>query len=170
MQIAIIGAGNVGNALATGWIRRGHNVAFGVRNPETSPAGGPPGATYHSVADAARSAAAIVIATPWPAVPDALAAAGDLTGKILIDCTNPLRVGNAGLELEIGHSTSGGERVAALASGAAVFKTLNQTGFANMAEASKFSPLPAVMYVAGDDERQKPIVLARISHTGGQTA
>ena len=156
MQIAIIGAGKVGNALAVGWIRAGHNVTFGIRNPQTPPSGGPLGASYADVATASQGAEAVVLSVPWPAVPDALAAAGDLNGKVVIDCTNPLRMGPSGLELEIGHVTSGGERVAALAPGAAVFKTLNQTGFDNMQHAGAFAPLPAAMYVAGDDAARKP--------------
>jgi 8-hydroxy-5-deazaflavin:NADPH oxidoreductase len=115
---------------------------------------------------AAQGAEAVVLAVPWQVVPEALAAAGDLTGKLLIDCTNPLRMGAGGLELEIGHGSSGGERVAALAPGASVFKTLNQTGFANMEQAGVFAPLPAAMYVAGDDAARKPVVLALVSDLG----
>jgi 8-hydroxy-5-deazaflavin:NADPH oxidoreductase len=167
MQLGIIGAGNVGNALATGWIRAGHAVTFGVRDPSAPPAV-PNGARYASVAEAARGAEVVVLATPWPAVSDALAAAGDLAGKVLIDCTNPLRMGANGLELDIGHATSGGEFVASLARGASVFKTLNQTGFANMEHAREFAPLPAAMYVAGDDAARKPLVLSLVSDLGFQ--
>jgi 8-hydroxy-5-deazaflavin:NADPH oxidoreductase len=166
VQIGIIGAGNVGNALGVGWIRAGHDVTFGIRDPKSPPSDGPAGARYASVAMAARGAEAVVLAVPWPAVADALAAAGDLGGKLLIDCTNPLHMGASGLELEIGHSTSGGERVAALAHGAAVFKTLNQTGFGNMEHAGAFGPLPAAMYVAGDDTARKPVVLRLVSDLG----
>jgi hypothetical protein len=166
MQIGIIGAGNVGNALGTGWIRAGHDVTFGIRDPKAPPSGGPARSGYASVATAAQGAEAVVLAVPWQAVPEALAAAGDLTGKLLIDCTNPLRMGAGGLELEIGHGCSGGERVAALAPGASVFKTLNQTGFANMEHAGAFAPLPAAMYVAGDDAARKPVVLALVSDLG----
>jgi len=168
MQIGIISAGNVGNALAVGWIRAGHDVTFGIRNPKAPPSGGPARARYASVAMAAQGAEAVILAVPWPAVPDALAAAGDLSGKLLIDCTNPLRMGANGLELEIGHGSSGGERVAALVPAASVFKTLNQTGFANMEHAGAFVPLPAAMYVAGDDAARKPIVLALVSDLGFQ--
>jgi len=166
MQLGIVGAGNVGNALASGWIRVGHTITFGVRDP-TKPQTGPVGASYASVAEAVRGASVVVLATPWQAVPDALAAAGDLRGKVLLDCTNPLRMGPDGLELEIGHTTSGGERVAAFAAGASVFKTMNQTGFANMDHAHD-SPTRAVMYVAGDDAKQKPLVLSLISELGFQ--
>jgi 8-hydroxy-5-deazaflavin:NADPH oxidoreductase len=166
MQIAIIGAGKVGDALATGWIRAGHSVSFGIRNPQSPPSDGPAGAGYASVATASQAAEAVVLSVPWPAVSDAIASAGDLHGKLLIDCTNPLRMGASGLELEIGNNTSGGERVAALAPGASVFKTLNQTGFTNMANAAAFAPLPAAMYVAGDDAARKPVVLALVSDLG----
>ena len=168
MQIAIIGAGNVGNALGVGWIAAGHDVTFGIRDPQAPRSGGPAGARYASPAMAAQGAEAVVLAVPWPAVPDALAGAGDLRGKLLIDCTNPLRMGASGLELEIGHSRSGGERVAALAPGESVFKTLNKTGFANMEHAAAFAPLPAAMYVAGDDTVRKPAVLALVSDLGFQ--
>jgi hypothetical protein len=168
MQIAIIGAGKVGSALGVGWIRAGHDVTFGIRDPQAPPPGGPVHARYADVATAARGAEAVVLSVPWPAVPNVLAAIGKLDGKLLIDCTNPLRMGAGGLELEIGHSMSGGERVAALAPGASVFKTLNQTGFANMEHADDFAPLPAAMYVAGDDAARKPMVLALVADLGFQ--
>ena len=166
MQFAIIGAGNVGNALASGWSAAGHQITFGVRDPQAAP-GGATRAAYASVAAAAQSAEILVLSVPWQAVPDALASAGDLTGKILIDCTNPLQIGPNGLELAIGLTTSGAERVAELAPGASVFKTLNQTGFANMEHAHEFA-LPAVMYVAGDDETRKPLVMALVADLGFQ--
>lgn len=41
MRIGIIGAGNVGNALATGWLAANHQVTFGVREPLAAPRSGP---------------------------------------------------------------------------------------------------------------------------------
>lgn len=165
-QIAIIGAGKGGNALAAGWIRAGHDVTFGIRNAEAPPSGGPAGAGFASVATASQVAEALVLFVPWPAVPDALAVAGDLGGKILTDCSSPLRMGVSRLKLEIGHSRSGGERVATLAPGASAFKTLNQTGFSNMEHTGAFAPVRALMYVAGDDAARKPTVLALVSDLG----
>jgi predicted dinucleotide-binding enzyme len=167
MHIAIIGAGNVGNALATGWLAAGHQITFGARDPQTVPPGGPQGARYAGVAEAAQVAGVVVLSVPWPAVPDAIGAAGNLSGKTLIDCTNPLRMGANGLELDVGQTISGGERVAELASGASVFKTLNQTGYANMERAHDFAS-PAVMYVAGDDTGQMPLVLSLVTDLGFQ--
>jgi predicted dinucleotide-binding enzyme len=118
-----------------------------------------------SVAEAVRGADAIVLAVPFSAVPDALAAAGDLAGRIVIDATNPLRMGAGGLELSLGFSDSAGERVAALASGAAVFKTLNQIGFELMADNAGFGQRP-VMFVAGDDAERKPTVMGLVEDLG----
>jgi predicted dinucleotide-binding enzyme len=167
MQLAIIGAGNVGSALAAGWTAAGHRITFGVRDPQAAPTGGAAGAAHASVAAAAKSAEVLILSVPWQAVPDALASAGDLTGKILIDCTNPLQMGPGGLELAIGQTSSGAEQVAELAPGASVFKTLNQTGFANMEHAHEFA-LPAVMYVAGDDAMRKPLVMSLVADLGFQ--
>ena len=65
----------------------------------------------------------------------------------------------------LGHNTSGGEQVAVWASGAAVFKTLNQTGAENIDKAALF-PIRPVMFVAGDDQSRKPIVLSLIAKLG----
>jgi predicted dinucleotide-binding enzyme len=165
MNLAIIGAGNVGTALATGWSAAGHRITFGVRDPQAAPVGGATKATFVGVAEATQTSEVLVLSVPWQAVPDALASAGDLTGKILIDCTNPLQMGPNGLELAIGQTSSGAERVAELAPGASVFKTLNQTGFANMEHAHEFT-LPALMYVVGDDEMRRPLVMSLVADLG----
>ena len=91
MRIAVIGAGNVGATLGNAWCAAGHQVIYGVRKPD------PDSTAEKSVGEAAAGAEVVVLATPWPAVDDAVAACGDLTGRILVDCTNPLLPGLAGL-------------------------------------------------------------------------
>ena len=90
---------------------------------------------------------------------------GDLKGRIVLDATNPLAMGPNGLGLEIGHGISGGEKVQGWATGASVFKTLNTTGFNNMAEPA-FNGVKSVLFVAGDDEAAKPKVMALIGDLG----
>lgn len=169
MRIAIIGAGNVGGALGKGWARAGHQIAYGVPDPTDAKhrpvAAAAGGASVAGVAEAVKGADAIVLAVPFDAVSDALAAAGDLTGRVVIDATNPLRMGAGGLELSLGFSESGGERVAALARGASVFKTMNQIGFDSMTDTSGFGAKP-VMFVAGDDDARKPLVLRLVGELG----
>ncbi len=169
MRVAILGAGNVGGALGKGWSGAGHAIAYGVPDStdathrQAAEAAG--NARLGTVAEAAHDADVIVLATPFGAVDAALAVAGDLAGKILIDCTNPLRMGASGLELSLGFDRSGAEHVASLARGASVFKTLNQVGFEVMADATGYAAKP-VMFVAGDDQARKPVVMQLVSDLG----
>ena len=162
MRIAVIGAGNVGQACGKGWAAKGHAVRYGVRNPADAKYAG---LSIASVADAAREAEAVLLATPWPATEAALRAAGDLSGKLLLDGTNPLAMGPDGLSLALGHSISAGEMVAGWAKGAAVFKTLNTTGFGNMASAGAYPQKP-VMFFAGDDQQRRATVAALVGDLG----
>src|SRR5262249_60425305 len=128
MRISVIGAGNVGGTLGRSWVQNGHDVMFGVPNP-TAPkmlallkdTGGK--ARAGSIAEAAAHGEVVVFATPWAATQDAVRQAGDLSGKVLLDCTNPLREDLSGLA--IGLTTSGAEPVAAWASGQRVGKVFN---------------------------------------------
>lgn len=158
MRIAVIGAGNVGRALGGGWLKHGHEVWFGVPNPADAKYRDLPAARLATPAQAAAKAEAIVLATPWPATEAAIRGLNDLSGKIVIDCTNPLGMGPDGLGLVLGHTVSGGELVAQWAAGAAVFKAFNTTGADNMADLSGYRAAP-VMFVAGDDAAKKPQVM-----------
>jgi len=174
MKLAIIGAGNVGGALGKAWAEKaGHEVFFGVRQPESdktkavlagirgkAQAGGPQ--------QAAVFAEVIVLTTPWPETEGVIRAMGDLKGKMVLDCTNPLGMVDGGLGLTIGHSISGGEKVQGWATGASVFKTLNTTGFGNMADTSYNAGKP-VMFVAGDDAGNKPKVMNLVGELGFDT-
>jgi predicted dinucleotide-binding enzyme len=168
MQIGIIGAGNVGGALGTGWARKGHKIRFGVRHPD-----GPemaallkkigPAAAAGSVAEAAAFGEAVVLSTPWPATFDAIQSAGDLSEKVLLDCTNPLKPQLAGLE--VGTTKSGGEMVAEWAAGARVVKIFNSTGFGNMAN-SNYTLGPPTMFYCGDDDGAKLVAAQLASDLG----
>ena len=165
MRIAIIGAGNVGAALGRAWLDGGEDVIFGVPNPADPKYRSLSEERLRKVPDAARNAQVVVLATPWPATEAAVKSLGDLSGKIVIDCTNPLGMGPNGLELVLGHTTSAGEQVASWAPGAAVFKTLNQIGADSMDKAQLFPTRP-VMFIAGDDEAKKPVVISLIAKLG----
>lgn len=169
MNIAIIGAGNVGTSLGKGWGVAKHHIEFGVADLDDAKqqriGKRVPGATVKTVEHAVRDSDVVVLAVPWSAVPDALRACGDLSGRILIDVTNPLQEGPNGLELALGFSTSGGEMVAQLAPGASVFKTMNQVGFAVMSDTAGYTVQPA-MFVAGDDSDRKPQVMALVADLG----
>jgi predicted dinucleotide-binding enzyme len=171
MNLAIIGAGSVGGTLGTAWAQKaGHEIFFGVRNPQSDKVqalvrslGGK--ARAGTVAEAAASAGIIVLATPWNGAEAAIRSLGDVSGKIILDATNPLAMGPDGLGLEIGHDTSAGEKVQGWANGASVFKTLNTTGYGNMAD-PVFRGVKSVMFVAGDDAAAKPKVIALLAALG----
>ncbi len=170
MKIAIIGAGNVGGALGANWASKGHDILFGVRDPKAEKTqallktiGGKAKAV--TPAEAAAAADFIVLSTPWPAAEAAIRSMGDLKGKIVLDAVNPLTRGPDGIGLEIGHAISGGEKVQGWAAGASVFKTLNTTGFGNMAN-PVFNGVKSVMFVAGDDAAAKPKVMALVGDLG----
>jgi predicted dinucleotide-binding enzyme len=160
MKIGIIGSGNVGAALGTGWAKVGHQVKFGVRDqakPEVMALLRKAGAnaTAGSVADAAAFGEIIAFTTPWNATQSAVTAAGNLAGKIVVDCTNPLKPDLSGLA--VGHDTSAAEQVASWAKGARVVKCFNTTGAENMAN-PRFGADRAVMFLAGDDDAAKKLV------------
>jgi len=171
MKLAIIGAGNVGGTLGTAWAQKaGHEIFFGVRSPKSDKTqallralGGK--ARAGTAAEAAAFGEIIVLTTPWPSTEAAIRSMGDLNGRIILDATNPLAMGPDGLGLEIGHSISAGEKVQGWAKGAAVFKTLNTTGFGNMAD-PVFHGVKSVMFVAGDDAANKPRVIALVGALG----
>jgi predicted dinucleotide-binding enzyme len=168
MKIGIIGAGNVGGTLGRAWAKKGHQVFYGVQRPHDDKinklreATGPE-AQAGLPAEAAAFGEVVVLATPWPATQAAIRSAGDLAGKIVVDCTNPLSPDFRSLEL--GHTTSGAEQVASWAKGAKVFKAFNTTGFNIMAN-PVIEGIRTVMFVCGDDEAAKPHVLQLASDVG----
>jgi 8-hydroxy-5-deazaflavin:NADPH oxidoreductase len=161
MKVAIIGAGNVGRALGGAWSAT-HDVTYGVPAPDDPKHAGLRTATN---ADAAESADVVVLCTPWQLTERAVADCGDLTGKVLIDCTNPLTPDVSALE--VGHTTSGAEQVAAWAPGARVCKAMNQIG-APMMDHPRVPGTP-VMFVCGDDEDAKRIAETLVSELGFET-
>lgn len=159
MKIAVIGSGRVGSVLGKRWSAAGHEVRFGVRAPRAdkvrSVLDDVPGSTAHTIAEAAAPAAVVVLATPWgDATRSAVEACGDLAGKALFDCTNPLKADLSGLEL--GFDDSAGERVQAWAPDARVVKIFNTTGSHNMAD-PLYDGEASVMFYCGDDAGAKKI-------------
>jgi 8-hydroxy-5-deazaflavin:NADPH oxidoreductase len=155
MRLGIIGAGNVGGALGRLFEAQGHDVRFGVRDPDKQAAGGLPRDRSGTVEDAAAFGDVIILAIPWGAVKDALAATGPLTGKTVIDCVNPLLPDLSGLAL--GTTTSAAEEIAKLLPSAKVVKCFNSLGAGNFAN-PEFGDQKASMFFAGDDAGAKLIV------------
>lgn len=168
MNIGIIGAGNVGGTLGRRWAAKGHKVVFASRTPDSDKiraliAEAGPLATAATAAAAASASDVLVLSTPWEAARQALQDCGDLAGKILIDATNPILPGLAGLS--VGTASSAGEQVAAWAPGAKVVKALNSVGYNIMAD-PKFEAGRAVMFYCGDDWEAKSAVRGLLEELG----
>ena len=164
MKIGIIGAGNVGGTLGRILTQKGHEIVFGVRDPQSSKVqsavdstGGK--AVAASVEEAASHGEVLILATPWNATQEALASSGNLSGKIIIDATNPIEMTPAGLAagLTIGYTTSAAEEIAKWASGALVVKAFNNIG-ASCFENLQFGSQTASAFICGDDLEAKKIV------------
>lgn len=167
MKIAVLGAGNVGGALGKLWAGRGHEVRFGVPDPRSqkitallASMGGR--AQASSNREAAGASEVVVLSVPWPAAEQAIGDCGDLTSKLVIDCTNPLRSDLKGLVL--GQTTSAGEQVAAW-SGAKVVKAFNTLG-AGLYGQAEFGGTRADGFYCGDDEAAKAKVKLLIADIG----
>lgn len=158
MRIAIIGAGNVGTALAGGWRKAGHDIVFGVRNPAGRKAELAALGDVAGIKDAAARAEAIVIAVPWSgiaAVTAEIAAAA--VGKIVIDVTNPIAPPYA--DLAVAGSDSGAEQIARHLRQSRVVKAFNTVGAEVMAD-PRYPDGPAMLPVAGDDPGAKATTIA----------
>ena len=146
MKIGIIGAGRVGAALQTGWIRAGHEVQIASRSTSISPS------KLSAWADV------LAVAVPFSAVADVAASLPSGISKILIDCTNP--AGQA-----VKGAASGGERLQGLLPQAQVVKSLNQVGAEIMADTDGFAH-PPVQFMAGDSVQAKEIVSTLLTDLG----
>ena len=168
LNIAILGTGGVGAALGSRWGNAGHVVTYGSRTPQTEKVKllvghSGKGASAKTPPAAIAGADAILLAVPWPAAGETLAQLGDLSGRTLIDCTNPLLSDMSGIEL--GHVISAGEQIAAWAPGAGVVKAFNTASVKVMLN-PQFGEHRATMFYCGDDAAAKLTVRQLIEDIG----
>jgi predicted dinucleotide-binding enzyme len=158
MRIGILGTGDVGRALGTGFISRGHQVRLGGRDAKNEKAHAwvakhGSNASAGSFRDAAEFGELVVLATLWTGTENALRLADPkhCVGKVVIDVTNPLLFAPGELpRLALGHTDSGGEQVQRWLPGARVVKAFNIVGNAHMVDPD-FPGGPPDMFICGDD-------------------
>jgi 8-hydroxy-5-deazaflavin:NADPH oxidoreductase len=160
MRIAILGAGNVGGGLGRAFAATGHDVVFGVRDPESTKTmtalAEIPDATAASSSEAVNGADVIVFALRPVAMPATVADLPPLDGRIVIDAMNRL-------DGDPGRSTT--QDLAQLLPGAKLAKAFNTIGFENYATA-RDRAVPAAMFVAGDDPEAKRIAMGLAAELG----
>ncbi len=167
--IAIVGTGQVANALGPMFAEQGHTIIYGSRNPTRESvrelvARTGAGASAALPAEAAANAEVVMVAVPWDALPDVVRSLGDLTGKILIDPTNPRIVGDDGLR-DWAHDTSNAQIAQDLAPGARVVKALNTMNWRTMVDPMATGG-PVSVPVVGDDEQAKAFVVELVDAIG----
>jgi NADPH-dependent F420 reductase len=154
MKIAVIGTGRMGCGLGQA-LAKDNEVVMASRDPDKAREvakniGVTGGEGY---ADAARDAEVVVLTVPWLAVPETLDALGDLSGRILVDVTNPY--GPQGL-VDVKPSSS--EEVQRLVPGAKVVKGWS-TVYARNIVAPDFDGTAASVFICGDDAGAKDVVV-----------
>jgi NADPH-dependent F420 reductase len=158
MKIAIIGAGNVGGALASSSVRAGHAVTLSSKNPAHADAKAKEtGArAVHHASDAVKGADVVILAVPYAAVDSVLDELGDaLAGKVLIDVTNRLKMESMGESID---GKSGAEHIQKKIPKARVAKAFNYAFAAKQAD-PKVDGQSIDGYVASDDSEAKKTTL-----------
>ena len=163
MNIGILGTGDVGKKLGSGFISIGHKVKLGSRDPESDKvkswiAANGKDASAGTHAEAAAFGEVIVLATPWSGTENALTLANptNFKGKTVIDVTNPLVFAAEGPpSLALGHTDSGGEQVQRWLPDARVVKAFNMVGNVHFVHPQFGECGPPDMFYCGNDEPAK---------------
>lgn len=149
MKISIIGAGNMGGAFARALAGTEAEVLLGVRTAANAAAlASETGATVLPPNEAAEQADVVILALFYSAAQEFLSQAGDLTGKVLVDISNPITPDFT--DLVVGHTSSAAEELQALVPTAHVVKAFN-TLFAGLIAPTARTGRAVQTYVAGDD-------------------
>ena len=167
--VAIIGTGNVGAALGQRFAAVGHEVVYGSREPDRSDvrqlveASGP-SASAATPGVAAEGADFIVLAVPWEVVEQVTRGLGDLSGRIVVDPTNPRVVADDGLR-DYAFDGSNAERIQAAAPRARVVKAFSTLGAGTMLDPS-IAGGPVSVPIAGDDPSAREAVAGLVAAIG----
>jgi predicted dinucleotide-binding enzyme len=174
MKVGVLGSGIVGQVLAAGFAKHGHQVMMGTRNPGDAEVkkwlAQNPAIKAGTFAETAHFGDFLVLAVLGQAVDKVLELAGpeNLAGKTLMDATNPIADGppvNGVLQFTTGPNESLGEKIQAMAPKAHVVKTFNSVGNARMVN-PHFEQGTPTMFLCGDNEDAKAEVSAVIRQFG----
>ena len=174
MKVAILGSGEVGQVLGAGFLKHGHQVMMGTRDPKkeevTNWIKETPGATAGTFAEAAAFGELIVLAVLGRVVEEVIRLAGpaNLKGKTLIDATNPIQDAppvDGVLLFTTGPNESAAEMLQALIPETHVVKAFNSVGSGQMINPHYEQGVPT-MFFCGNDEGAKKVVADVIQQFG----
>ena len=169
MKLAVFGTGSAGQTLAAGFARVGHDVVLGTRDPEATRgreawSSDLPLAAY---ADAAAGADVVVVAVSGAGALEALAAAGDLTGTVLLDVSNPLDFsGGFPPTLSVSNTDSLAEQLQGAHPEARVVKSLNTVNASLMVDPRSLAEGDHTIFAAGDDAEARATVSGLLRDLG----
>jgi 8-hydroxy-5-deazaflavin:NADPH oxidoreductase len=166
MRIGVIGAGRIGGNCTRQAVKGGHEVLLSfARDPSNlerlaSELGA--SASVGTAADAVAFGDVVILSVPWDVIPEALAAAGDVQGKLVIDTTN---------QFGSGPMPSKGQTAASFNAqrmpGARYVKSFNTLTSSFQAEAAdRVGDAQVVQWICGDDEAAKTEVARLIEDMG----
>jgi predicted dinucleotide-binding enzyme len=160
VKIGIIGSGNMGKTLARLLSQKGHEVMLGTRRPAEisqwaiEQNGAIQAGSYQAVA---QSNDFLFLVTAYTETQSTLQALGDLTDKVLVDCTNPEDPEN-NYEHRVGAPISWSEEIAGWAPGAKVVKSFNHVYGSMLQKGTGFDGVEASLFYCGDDPHAKSMV------------
>jgi 8-hydroxy-5-deazaflavin:NADPH oxidoreductase len=164
MRIGVLGSGEVGRALARGYLQNGHDVRIGTRQGQVEelPVG--------PAREVAAEAELVVLAVRGTSAVELVSSlAGEVDGKVLVDATNPLDFSSGAPRVFVGTTDSLGEQVQRAAPGARVVKAYNTVGNPLMVDPD-LPGGPPTMFVAGNDSEAKATVGDLLRTTGWDVA
>ena len=175
-KIGILGSSVVGQTLASGFIKYGHQVMIGSREPAKladwkSKAG--PSAVTGTFAEAARFGELLVLAVRGEVADSVVKMAGpeNFEGKTVIDTTNPIATAppdNGVLKYFTNANESLMERLQKQVPAANFVKAFNSIGNAYMVNPS-FPGGKPTMFICGNDAKAKAEVTAILDQFGHET-
>jgi predicted dinucleotide-binding enzyme len=176
MKIGILGSGDVGKTLASGFLKHGHEVMVGTRTPDKLAEWGQknPRGRIGSFDETAEFAEVVVLSVQGKAAAEALRAAGiaNLSGKIVIDTTNPIADApptNGVLKFFTDLNGSLMERLQQEFESARFVKAFNSVGSACMVN-PQFKGGTPTMFICGNDDVAKKAVAGILAQFGWETA
>lgn len=170
MRVGILGSGLMGGKLGVLFARAGHEVVFSYSKSEQKlkqlvrEAGGKSRAG--SPSEAVKASDVLLLAVNWWSLDDLLAQAGDLSGKVIVSCSLPMKPDNSGLV--IGHASSGSEELAKRLPKARVvsaFNTVPSEVFFDVFAARENKTRPSLAF-CGDDAGAKEVASQLIQDVG----
>lgn len=170
MKITVVGTGNMGSAFAKQLSSVGHIVRITGRDFDKAKtlAAQFGNVRAYPAAEALGDSEAVVVATAYEDAVKALQSLGDLTGKVVIDISNPLSADY--MSLTIGHVTSAGEEIAKALPQAHVVKAFNTLFAQVLADGPNFANgQRGSVFVASDSERAKQTAIAMAQSLGWNT-